>query len=257
MRKQSLYFSVVAAVCCLLSCTTHYQVSSISRSRTMVDSRYDAAVTANSEVTTFMAPFKAQVDEQMSPVVGRTADYFDVFRPESPLSNLLPDILVWAGQYYGERPDFAVYNIGGIRAALPAGNVTIGDVVDVAPFENKIAFLTLTGDKVTELMQQIAARGGEGLSREVRMVITADNKLRSVTVKGEPVDPQRSYRIATIDYLSHGNDKMTAFKAGTDVKLPEEQKDLTRELIMRYFREMQAQGKAVETATDGRITIEQ
>ena len=50
---------------------------------------------------------------------------------------------------------------------------------------------------------------------------------------------------------------MTAFKAGTDVKLPDEQKDLTRELIMRYFREMQAQGKAVEAATDGRITIEQ
>ena len=223
----------------------------------MVDSRYDAAVAANADVTTFMAPFKAQVDEQMSPIVGRTADYFDVYRPESPLSNLLPDILVWAGQYYDEKPDFGVYNIGGIRAALPAGDVTIGDVVDVAPFENKIAFLTLSGEKVAELMGQIAARGGEGMSREVRMVISADNKLRSITIKGEPVDPQRSYRIATIDYLSHGNDKMTAFKAGTDVKLPDEQKDLTRELIMRYFREMQAQGKAVEAATDGRITIEQ
>ena len=259
MRKSVLY-GWVTLMLCASACTHHYQVTSITRSRTMVDGRYDAAVAANSEVATFMDSFKAQVDQDMSPVVGRTADYLDVYRPESPMSNLLPDILVWAGQFYNEQPDFGVYNTGGIRAALPAGDITVGDVVDVAPFENKVCFLTLSGDKVMELMRQIVGRGGEGISREVRIVAKADKEgknmtLQSATIKGEPIDPQRSYRIATIDYVAHGNDKMTAFKAGTDINMPGREEDLNREVIMRYFREMAAQGKAVEATVDGRFTI--
>ena len=143
---------------------------------------------------------------------------------------------------------------------LEVDDLRVGDVVDVAPFENKVCFLTLTGDKVLELMQQIVGRKGEGISREVRLVAKADKEkdnmqLLSVTIKGEPIDPQRRYRIATIDYVSHGNDKMTAFKAGTDVNMPGREEDLSRAVIMRYFREMEAQGKAVEAAVDGRFTI--
>ena len=64
-------------------------------------------------------------------------------RPESDLSNLLADILVWAAKDYGESPVLGIYNMGGIRADLTKGDVTYGDVLDVAPFENKICFTTL------------------------------------------------------------------------------------------------------------------
>ena len=72
----------------------------------------------------------------MSPVVGHSAKVMIAERPESPLSNLLSDILVWAGNKYGERPDFGIYNIGGMRASLPQGEVTFGHILEVAPFEN-------------------------------------------------------------------------------------------------------------------------
>ena len=88
-----------------------------------------------------MSPYKGKVDELMSPVLGRTPTPLVSGRPESPLSNLLSDILVWSGKLYGEKPDFGVYNIGGIRASLAQGDITIGDVFDVAPFENKVCFL--------------------------------------------------------------------------------------------------------------------
>lgn len=103
-------------------------------------------------------------------------------RPESELSNLLCDILVWGGKQFDEQPVFSVYNMGGIRSNLAKGKITVGDVNDMAPFENKICFLTLTGDKVLELFQQIAHRGGEGLSSAVRMVITKEGKLMNVTI---------------------------------------------------------------------------
>lgn len=146
--------------------------------------------------------------------------------------------------------------MGGIRSNLAKGKVTVGDVNDMAPFENKICFLTLKGDKVLELFQQIAHRGGEGLSHAVRMVITKDGKLKSVTLNGEPVDPEKNYRVATLDYLAGGNDQLVAFKSGTDVFAPMQKENNVRYIIMNYFREMQAQGKMVESKIEGRCVVE-
>lgn len=254
MRKQTIYWGIVAAMA-LSSCTTHYTVSNITRTRILVDKTYDKPVPA--EVAGWMQPYKEKVDELMSPVLGTTPTPLISERPESPLSNLLPDVLVWAGKWYGEKPDFGVYNIGGIRASLAQGDITIGDVFDVAPFENKVCFLTLSGEKVLELMGQIAYRGGEGVSREVRIVMTKDGKLRQATIGGKEIDPAASYRVATIDYLSEGNDRMTAFKSATDLRLLTTDDALTRELFMKYIKERTAAGEQVVSAVEGRITVEE
>lgn len=193
----------------------------------------------------------------MGPVLGVVARDMAAVRPESDLSNLLPDILVYMAKDYNETPDFGVYNIGGIRAALSKGQVTYGDVLDVAPFENKICFLTLTGENVLELFSQIAKRGGEGVSHGVELVITTDGQLRSARLNGQQIAPQRKYRIATIDYLAQGNDQLTAFKKHTDLNSPQEEKNNTRYIIADYFRQMQAKGKTVDSKVEGRIKVEQ
>ena len=179
----------------------------------------------------------------------------DKRQPESEISNLLSDILVWASKDYGEKPDFGVYNIGGIRAALSKGPVTYGDINDIAPFENKIAFVTLTGEKVTELFQQIAKRGGEGVSHGVELVITKDGQLLSARLNGKEIDPKGKYRAVTIDYLAQGNDGMSAFKDGTNLVSPQNELDNSRFIIMNYFKAMHAQGKEVDAQVEGRITI--
>jgi 2',3'-cyclic-nucleotide 2'-phosphodiesterase (5'-nucleotidase family) len=236
------------------SCTSHYELVAVDRSRIVIDKRFDAHPDA--EAAAFLEPYKAKVDEVMAPVVGEVAHDMAAYRPESDLSNLLPDILMWAASKYDEQPDFAVQNIGGIRAALSKGVVTYGDVLDVAPFDNKICFITLTGDKVLELFRQIAVRGGEGLSHGVRLVIGSDGQLRSVQLHGKDIDPQASYRVATIDYLAQGNDQLTAFKAGTNLHAPAADNNNIRFVIMDYFRAMQAQGKEVDARVEGRVVVE-
>ncbi|MBQ8462800.1 MAG: 5'-nucleotidase C-terminal domain-containing protein [Prevotella sp.] len=238
----------------LTACTTHYQLTDVSRSRILVDRRYDA--TPDAQATAFLAPYKQKVDEVMSPVVGRVAHDMAAQRPESDLSNLLPDIFVHMAKNYNEQPDFAVYNMGGIRAALSKGDVTYGDVLDVAPFENKICFLTLTGEKVLELFAQIAKRGGEGVSMGVQLVITKDGQLVSARLHGKEIDPQASYRVTTIDYLSQGNDGMTAFKSGTNLVSPQDDQNNARYVIRDYFKEMLQKGQVVDSKVEGRIVIE-
>lgn len=75
------------------SCTTHYQLTTIDRSRILIDQRYD--VRQDTKAVAFLAPYKHQVDSIMGPVVAHSHHYMKAERPESDLSNLLADIMVW------------------------------------------------------------------------------------------------------------------------------------------------------------------
>lgn len=256
MRKKLLVVTVLASSALLVTtpCVAQkYKVTGVKRSRILVDKRFDQNPDAQAAV--FIAPYKHKVDSIMSPVVGETVHYMAAGRPESELSNLLSDILVWAGKDFEEKLVFSVYNMGGIRAALAKGKQTVGDINDMAPFENKICFLTLTGKDVLELFSQIAMRGGEGVSHAVKMDISKDGKLLDATLNGQPIDEKASYRVATLDYLAEGNDQLTAFKKGTDVFAPKQRENNVRFIIMNYFREQAAQGKCVESKVEGRIVI--
>ena len=253
MNRKTTFIALLATLLMTSACRSHYEVTGIQRSRILIDSRYDAQQDA--KATAFLAPYKHIVDSVMGPVVGRSAKYMTAQRPEGTLSNLLSDVLIWAAKDYNEHPDMGLYNMGGVRADLPKGDITYGDVLDVAPFENKIAFITLRGDALLELFGQIAAVKGEGVSHAVRLVISKDGQLLSASINGEPIDPARNYRIATIDYLLGGTDKLEAFKKGFDINSPKDVSNNTRFIITNYFHEMQKQGKIVDAEIEGRVTV--
>lgn len=249
------FFVLLAAASVLASCHYHYQLAGVERSRIVIDSRYDGSIDAAD--VAFLAPYKRQVDSVMGPVMGTVAHNMAVSRPESDLSNLLSDILVWAAPKYGEKPVLGIYNMGGIRAELTKGTVTYGDVLDIAPFENKIAFTTLSGESLMKLFRQMAARGGEGVSKGCELLITSDGQLLSARLHGKDIDPKATYRVTTIDYLLGGNDGMTAFSEGTNVNAPKSAENNTRFIIMDYFKEKAANGEAVDAKVEGRIKIKQ
>ena len=251
--KKKLTIFLLMPMLVLASCKSHYEVAGVQRSRIVVDSRYDR--TPDARAAEFLKPYKHLVDSVMGPVVGHAAKYLTAQRPEGSLSNLLADILMWAAKDYDEHPVLAIQNMGGVRADLPKGEVSYGDIVDVAPFENKIAFATLSGEELLQLFREIAATGGEGVSSSVRMVITKDKQLESVTIDGEEIDPAKEYRLATIDYLLGGTDKMETFKKCRDINSPKEDRNNTRFIIVNYFREMEKQGKVVDANIEGRITV--
>ncbi len=251
MKKTSII--AIAMLLIVSSCATRYQLTGMSRSRILIDSTYDQPVDPSG--ADFIALYKQKTDSIMSPVVGQVATYMWAEKPESNLSNLLADILIWAGGRYKETPEVSVYNMGGIRAALSEGDVTFGNVLDVAPFENKICFLDLNGEQLMELFEQIAANRGEGVNHGVNLVITREGKLLSATLNGQAVDPERTYRIATIDYLAEGNDRLTVFKQKSNLNSPKEERNNMRYIISDYFREQTAKGNIVNAKIEGRIIL--
>lgn len=251
--KKLLFYSFAAVM--LASCSSHqYKVTGYERSRILIDKTFDTEV--DSKAQSFIAPYKEKVDSIMSPVMGEAACYMWAEKPESNLSNLLCDILIWAAKDYNESPEFSIYNMGGMRAALSAGTVTFGNILDVAPFENKICFFDMTGEKVLELFEQVARVGGEGVSHGVELVITKDGKLVSAKLNGEAINPSRTYRLASIDYLAQGNDGLTAFKSKTNVNSPQTESNNVRYIICNYFKAQAAQGKKVDSKVEGRIKLQ-
>ncbi|MCR4994099.1 MAG: 5'-nucleotidase C-terminal domain-containing protein [Bacteroidales bacterium] len=216
--------------------------------------RYEVtqALDASPEVgiVAFLEPYSNGVDSLEAGYLGQSALYMTGHRPESLLSNWVADVFVHKGREMGYKPDLGVCNVGGLRAALPRGIVRRGDILAIAPFQNFFTILKLKGSTMMQLMHDIAAVHGEGVSSSARLVITRDGKLVSATIGGEVIEPERIYTVATMDYLADGNDKLYAFKNSVERIVTQEP---VRETLMNYLRQLDAQGKLATAQLEGRI----
>ena len=141
-----------------------------------------------------------------------------------------------------------LFNMGGLRNNMPEGIVRRGDIMLISPFENYVVVLEMKGSDLLELMRNIAAVGGEGVSSSVRMEITEGRELLSCTIDGKTIDPHRVYTVATIDYLAEGNDKMFALKKAVR---RHETGILAREVMMEYV----LKHRVIDSKIEGRIVV--
>jgi hypothetical protein len=110
----------------------------------------------------------------------------------------------------------------------------------------------LSGEELLQLCGEIASVGGEAVSG-MRMEMTSQGELVSVFVGDAPVDKLSEYRIATSDYLSQGNDKLTALALGKNRRI---YSDITiRDLMVQYIKELTQRGEKLSAQCDGRIRI--
>lgn len=195
MRKNLLLSLTICMIATVVS-AQKYHVVGVERTRLTVDSTYDFC--KDNATARFIVPYYNVIDSIMSPVVGRMECAAEIEKPESRMTNLLADIMLWSGELCGEKVDVGVYNIGGIRSPMAAGDVTYGDVMSVSPFENKICFLSLTGEALIELFSQMASTGGECVSKGVKLVFTKDGKLKSAKLNGKDIKPKKKYRMSLV-----------------------------------------------------------
>ena len=224
-----------------------YKVRSFCWERIEVTSELDA--TPSEVATDVVEPYKASVDSIMAPPLGLSRVAMNAKRPESLLSNWAADVMVEGGTATGLEPaDMGLINIGGLRNNMPEGIVRRGDVMLISPFENYMVVLEMKGSDLLELMKDIAAVKGEGVSSSVRMEITEDGKLLSCTIGGKEIDPHRIYTVATIDYLAEGNDKMYSLKKAVkrhDIGI------LARDIMMEYI----IKHRVIDSKLEGRIIV--
>lgn len=246
-------FSGVALTGLLMfaSCQSPYTLTNIKGSMITIDSVWDAHPDA--AAVALLTPYKVSIDSMMYHVVGTSEMTMDRGVPESLLSNLVADVLRDAAvKVMGKPADMGLMNVGGLRNILSEGDITRGNIYEILPFENSLCVVTLKGSVLKELFASVAARRGEGVSG-ARLEITKDGKLLSGTIGGKPVDDNKLYTVATIDYLADGNDGMDPLAKAEKRECPPGA--TLRSLFMEYVELQTKAGKKITSRMDGRITV--
>ena len=215
------------------------------------------AITPSATIEALLAPFLGRVTERQrqSLKVPLPATLTREYRHESPLGNALADALRAM-----EGADVALLNSGGLRADLPAGELTYGALYEVFPFDNAIATLRLTGAEIVALFESLlSSTHGAPQSSGLRFVAERCGRRTKITritlADGRPLKPEAVYELTTSDFLALGGDGVGEVLD----RVPAERKDFghERDLGMRdaLAEWLERRGGTFEAGVDGRMRV--
>jgi len=170
------------------------------------------------------------------------------------LSNFAADALLEEARSLTENGDvdLALTNFGGLRATIPAGDIKRYHIFATFPFENCLVILDMPGKSIRELFESFASRRVEAFSHTVKMV-AKDKVLTTLLINGEPVDDNRIYRLATIDFLLDGGDSMSMLK---DAVATEFTGIVLRDIMISYIQKQTKAGKNIAIYITNRAVID-
>jgi len=215
-----------------------------------IDTTFEAA--PPTKVSQLMARYRPEMERRMMTVLGHAPREMRAFRPESPLSNFAADALLAVANQISQEPvDFSLTNFGGLRASFPKGEVRLYDVYAVFPFENTLVILEMEGKDVAALFHTFAQRNRMEAIANVKIEIE-NGKVQNLWIANAPFDPDRRYRVATIDFLLGGGDSVSALKNAVEVQ---ETGITIRDAVVQYISMLQSDGKEITTSIEGRVKM--
>ena len=205
------------------------------------------SVAAAADIEALVASYRTQLEEQLGEVMGHAAGDFFKDVPEGALGNLVADALLHvARRLASDTVHVALINRGGLRVPVAEGPIKMRQAFELLPFENFVTVLSLSGDQLERLADQIALAGGEPIAGWT-MELDGDDAV-GVRIGGEPVDPGRTYRLATVDYLVNGGGTWSVLWE-PEAAAREDLDILIRDAFVAYLRER----GTVSPTLDGRI----
>jgi 2',3'-cyclic-nucleotide 2'-phosphodiesterase (5'-nucleotidase family) len=191
---------------------------------------------------TFIKAAQAEFEEMLNTVVAKTDVDLTIMEPgtdvrivrnaETNLGNLCADAYRAIG-----GADIAFVNGGGVRASIPAGDITLGQIISVHPFGNYLCVVEATGQEILDALEMGVRNMPEengGFLQVSGMTFTIDvsvptsvtldenglfvsigdtRRVGNVLVNGEPIDPAKTYTLASHDYLiKNAGDGYTMFQ---------------------------------------------
>lgn len=175
------------------------------------------------------------------------------YAPESELSNWWVDrLMVEVASVTRRKVDVGIANFGGIRVDFPQGDILLDDLVSMFPFKNYLSYVALKGSDLQAIFDQMAATRPQVLGG-VKFVLTG-NRIDTLLVGGKPIDPDRTYGVATIDFLLDGGDGLTIAKNAKELITADK---TVIDVMLPYVRSLGASGTPLEYKTDGRVVVKE
>lgn len=243
------FFFLLVIVSLSFSCSHKTAITKTAESHVIVnDNKIDSAIYKA------MYKYKKVHDEQMYAVIAKSEGVLIKADIESTLGNFFCDAVIHETKKLLGKDSVlypvAIFNKGGLRNSLPKGNITIGNVFELMPFENELLMVKISGAKFKEMCSKIIEKGGipiGGMTMEMKGALASN-----VKINGQPFDETKSYWVVTSDYLGNGGDGYNFFKEPLDKR---NMKVLLRNVIISYCEELTRHEQTIKPKLDGRISI--
>src|SRR5262245_14965863 len=139
-RRILSFIILISATATFPGCKTQYAIESTrSQKYVFTDSTGNDI---DSSVYQFIKPYRDKMEGEMNTVIGVSEQAMERGMPEGRLGNFVADACMIEARkvFYpsdGRQPDFTILNNGGLRRPLPSGNITVGNIYELMPFENE------------------------------------------------------------------------------------------------------------------------
>ena len=232
MKKTLFLFLFIASV---IGCkNSTYEVSEINAKKIILNSQIEQ----DSTIIGVFLPYKKKMTEEISKTLTYAPNTLERTdgNLQSTLGNLIADLSYKkANELFekktGKKVDFSMSNYGGIRASITKGNVTVSNAFELMPFDNTLVVVELSYEKIQELFAYfMAKKKAHPLSNQVELKIR--NKTYDILVDGKSINKNKTYFVATSNYLQKGGDAMNFFKNPLSIY---DSNFLIRDAIMEYF----------------------
>lgn len=188
---------------------------------------------------------------EVKQVVGYSTRVMTRTKPECELYDWFVDELMRAtADSTGKKIDIGIANRGGVRIDMPAGEILCDDIQSMFPFKNNLCYVALHGRDVRAVLDQMAATSFQILGGI--KVVAKNGKIVSASVNGEPLDDDRIYGVATINFLLDGGDGLSVGKNAVETIYCN---GWLYDTMLAYVRSLTAAGKPVEFENQHWITI--
>jgi 2',3'-cyclic-nucleotide 2'-phosphodiesterase (5'-nucleotidase family) len=217
--------------------------------------KIDSNIIEDKAINDMLAPYAENVKKQMASTIGQAKETINKEGPGAGrLGMLITDIIrQQSAKASGHKVDLAFQNNGGLRAEIPAGEITIGTIYRLMPFDNELAIVELSGTDVTELFESMGSSIKDfGAAISGAELTFQDKKLVKAKIDGKDVDPKATYTLALTDYLYKGGGEYPTLRKGKNYKIVGL---LLRDAIINYIKSEQAENRPIVTPTNPRITL--
>ncbi len=226
-----------------------YNGQLVAMDATVPSSGPDAAIEA------IIGGYNQALEDKMAAVVGHTEVALDGERAHvrtgtTNLANLITDAMRGAA-----GADIVITNGGGIRASISAGDITMGDIYTVLPFDNTLVVIELSGKDILAALEHgigsYPSQAGSfaqvsGLTFTFDPSKPAGSRIVEVLVDGEPLDADRLYAVATNDFMAAGGDGYVWF---AEASILFDSGEMLRDVVAGYLAEQEG----VEASSEIRI----
>jgi 2',3'-cyclic-nucleotide 2'-phosphodiesterase (5'-nucleotidase family) len=233
------FFIVILTLLVFISCTT--QKPNITRVKGKIIP-IDQSLQSSSEYDNYIAPYRNHINKDLDSVLSYAPQDMDKSHGkwQTTIGNFLADITLEKANLLfekstGKSVDICLLNHGGIRAPIPKGNVTARTAYQIMPFENSLIIAELKAEQIVEMVDYFVQAKRAHPIAGIQIELSNDQKsYKNILIQGELLNSEKTYFVATSDYLMTGGDNMIFFEKAVSSY---DMNYKLRNLIIDYFKE--------------------